>query len=100
MRDSRYLLAVLFALAAVTTVLGLPEPAAAATCSQYPNQAAAQFAGDTVDADKAGIFCESLPCPCSTAPPGTTTPPPPATPPPVEEEKLFVHISRRNLENR
>ncbi|CAB4877583.1 unannotated protein [freshwater metagenome] len=39
--------------------------AAAATCSQYPNQAAAQRAADTTDADRDGIYCESLPCPCS-----------------------------------
>ena len=29
-----------------------------------PNQAAAQRAADTVDADGDGIYCESLPCPC------------------------------------
>jgi hypothetical protein len=40
--------------------------ACAATCSDYPNQKAAQEAADTVDADGDGIYCESLPCPCST----------------------------------
>jgi hypothetical protein len=42
-------------------------PAHAATCSDYRNQAAAQRARDTRDADGDGIYCESLPCPCSTA---------------------------------
>src|SRR4051812_12745782 len=48
-----------------------PVARASATCSDYPNQAAAQRAGDTRDADGDGIYCESLPCPCSTAPPGS-----------------------------
>jgi hypothetical protein len=48
-----------------------PVARAAATCADYPNQAAAQRAGDTRDADGDGIYCESLPCPCSTAPPGS-----------------------------
>jgi hypothetical protein len=39
---------------------------AAATCTDYPNQAAAQQAADTRDADGDGIYCEDLPCPCST----------------------------------
>lgn len=43
--------------------------AAAATCADYTNQAAAQQAKDTRDADHDGIYCESLPCPC--AKPGT-----------------------------
>lgn len=37
---------------------------AAATCSDYSNQADAQRAGDTRDADGDGIYCEALPCPC------------------------------------
>ena len=40
-------------------------PAQAATCATYPNQAAAQHAHDTRDADGDGIYCESLPCPCA-----------------------------------
>ena len=40
------------------------SPAHAKTCADYPNQAAAQVAHDTVDADGDGIFCETLPCPC------------------------------------
>jgi hypothetical protein len=34
------------------------EPAQAATCADYPNQAAAQQARDTRDADGDGIYCE------------------------------------------
>lgn len=37
---------------------------ASATCSDYENQADAQRAGDTRDADGDGVYCESLPCPC------------------------------------
>jgi hypothetical protein len=47
-----------------------PDAHAAATCSQYSNQAAAQRAADTRDADGDGVYCESLPCPC--ARPGRT----------------------------
>jgi hypothetical protein len=50
---------------AVLLVVGWTAPAAsAATCDDYPNQAAAQRAMDTRDADGDGIYCESLPCPC------------------------------------
>jgi hypothetical protein len=38
--------------------------ARAAICSAYSNQAAAQRARDTRDADGDGMYCESLPCPC------------------------------------
>jgi hypothetical protein len=44
----------------------LPGSAEAATCADYSNQAAAQQAADTRDADGDGIYCESLPCPCPT----------------------------------
>jgi hypothetical protein len=44
-----------------------PTARSAATCSQYSNQAAAQRAADTRDADGDGIYCEALPCPCSKA---------------------------------
>jgi hypothetical protein len=37
---------------------------AAATCSDYSTQAAAQRAADTRDADGDGVYCEDLPCPC------------------------------------
>src|SRR3954469_16898888 len=36
----------------------------AVTCADFPNQAAAQRAHNTRDADGDGIYCESLPCPC------------------------------------
>jgi hypothetical protein len=42
------------------------QPAHAATCANYPNQAAAQHAADTRDGDGDGVYCESLPCPCAT----------------------------------
>lgn len=44
-----------------------PVARAAATCSDYSNQAAAQEAKDTRDADGDGVYCETLPCPCSGA---------------------------------
>ena len=59
------------ALALVALGLALPGSAAAepiahaaATCSDYSNQADAQRAKDTRDADGDGIYCEALPCPC------------------------------------
>jgi hypothetical protein len=69
---------------------GRPDPGpaahAAATCSDYANQAAAQQAADTRDANGNGIYCESLPCPCSSAAAGgagggggSSTPAPPKT---------------------
>ncbi len=44
-----------------------PIAHAAAKCADYPNQAAAQKAADTRDADDDGIYCEDLDCPCSEA---------------------------------
>jgi hypothetical protein len=38
--------------------LATASPAFAATCAEYPNQAAAQRAADTRDADGDGIYCE------------------------------------------
>jgi hypothetical protein len=63
----------------------LPGSAEAATCADYSNQAAAQQAADTRDADGDGIYCESLPCPCSTgaggaAPPSRAKPKPTTRP--------------------
>lgn len=52
-------------LAAPVLLLAVGAPSAEAkTCADYPNQAAAQRAADTRDADGDGIYCESLPCPC------------------------------------
>ncbi|MCW3015268.1 MAG: hypothetical protein JWO02_2360 [Solirubrobacterales bacterium] len=42
--------------------LAVPGTAQAAVCTDYSNQAAAQAAADTRDADGDGIYCESLPC--------------------------------------
>lgn len=51
---------------AVSALAGALAPAAGAkSCSDYRNQAAAQRGADTRDADGDGIYCESLPCPCS-----------------------------------
>ena len=71
------------ALFAALLVMGwASQPAAAATCSDYSNQADAQRAMDTRDADGDGVYCESLPCPClkpgdSGGGGGTPTPPKP-----------------------
>ncbi|UTI64024.1 hypothetical protein NBH00_22140 [Paraconexibacter antarcticus] len=63
----------------VAAGLGSAGDARAATCADYPNQAAAQRAKDTRDADGDGIYCESLPCPCSTATAGGSASPRPST---------------------
>jgi hypothetical protein len=73
----------LLALATMLLVLVVPATSHAAVCADYSNQAAAQGAGDTVDADDDGIYCESLPCPCSTAKPGSTSAPTPPSAAPV-----------------
>jgi hypothetical protein len=55
-------LVVLGGLAPAAAARALPNPPvayAAAVCADYPSQAAAQRAADTVDAD--GVYCESLP---------------------------------------
>jgi hypothetical protein len=59
-----------------------PRAQAAATCADYPDQAAAQRAADTRDADGDGVYCESLPCPCLT--PSGVPAPAPAAPPPSQ----------------
>jgi hypothetical protein len=63
--------AVVCALLATVAAAG-PPAHAAATCSDFSNQAAAQRAANTRDPDHDGIYCESLPCPCLT--PGSRTP--------------------------
>src|SRR6185295_2226251 len=55
----------LLALLGVVAWPSAASPAMTSTCADYPNQKAAQEAADTVDADGDGIYCESLPCPCS-----------------------------------
>jgi hypothetical protein len=52
----------LSALGAATPMASLAE---AASCAEFPNQAAAQEAANTRDGDGDGIYCEDLPCPCS-----------------------------------
>src|SRR6478609_3323061 len=66
------LVAVLAVAASAEAAVPPPEARTAAVCADYPNQAAAQRAADTRDADGDGIYCESLPCPC--AGPGGATP--------------------------
>jgi hypothetical protein len=64
-----------------------PSAAQAATCAGYANQAAAQRAADTRDADGDGVYCESLSCPCLTPGSASTSPPPPPAPPPAVRTK-------------
>lgn len=80
----------LIALAVAALVfVAAPEPASAAVCADYADQSAAQQAKDTLDGDGDGIFCETLPCPCSpewqaqhgSAPSTPTTPTTPPTSP-------------------
>jgi hypothetical protein len=58
---------------------------ASAVCADYPNQAAAQRAADTRDADGDGAYCESLPCPCA-GPGAPSSPPAPAAPRPLSAQ--------------
>lgn len=53
-------------ISSILALLLFSAPAQAASCSDYANQAEAQEAADTIDADGDGVYCESLPCPCST----------------------------------
>ena len=58
------LLLAAFSLVVPASATAAPVGQAAATCSDYDNQADAQRAKDTRDADGDGIYCEALPCPC------------------------------------
>src|SRR4051794_31268972 len=71
----------LLAAAAHARPLDAPVARVSTKCADYPNQAAAQRAADTVDADGDGIYCESLPCPCLK--PGAPAPTPQPTPAPT-----------------
>jgi hypothetical protein len=71
MRGSRMRLAAVAALTALVLAAGVAAQArpqavasAAASCEDHADQASAQRAKDTRDADGDGIYCESLPCPC------------------------------------
>jgi hypothetical protein len=66
---------------AATGASSPPVAHAASTCADYPNQAAAQAAADTRDADGDGVYCESLPCPCSSGGDQGTEPSEPAPAP-------------------
>ena len=57
-------LRVLAVLCALVCVGAGASSAHAAVCADFSNQAAAQKAHNTRDADGDGIFCEALPCPC------------------------------------
>lgn len=90
--------ALVAALSAVTLVQADRGPIAraSAVCADFSNQAAAQAAANTRDTDNDGIYCESLPCPCSPewhaqhggtpsvpTPPNPTPPTPPNPTPPT-----------------
>jgi micrococcal nuclease len=60
--------------------------AQAATCDDYSNQAEAQRAADTRDADGDGIYCDALPCPCL-KPGESSEPSAPSTPAPAPKPK-------------
>ena len=73
-------------------LLALPAaPADAAVCADFPNQAAAQRAHNTRDADNDGIYCESLPCPCRKPGQGgsSSNPPRPASRRPRRPARTF-----------
>src|SRR4051795_12036341 len=86
------------AAALVASAAGPPvavTAAQAATCASYSNQAAAQRAADTRDADGDGVYCESLPCPCakgSTGGGGSTTVRPAPRPTSCTKPKGIVSI--------
>jgi hypothetical protein len=62
--------------------VGAPD-AQAATCADYANQADAQRAADTRDANANGIYCEALACPCL-KPGGSAGSSPPASAAPTD----------------
>src|SRR3954453_16565602 len=75
-------------------VLLAPAMAQGAVCADHPNQASAQAAKDTRDADGDGIYCESLSCPCAgqggppkPKPTPAPAPAPPPTPAPAPKPK-------------
>src|ERR1700759_3180964 len=89
----------LFVLAVLAT--GLPanpagDPGAhiAATCADFSNQAAAQRAHNTRDADGDGIYCESLPCPCLKPGQGGRTPRPKPKPRPKPQPAVTCGTER------
>ena len=100
-------LALVFATSAWSSPATSPRAHAAATCADYPNQAAAQRAADTRDPDGDGLYCEDLPCPCArtrapSAPPAAAAPAPskrsctapPAVQPISFSKTKYPHIRR------
>lgn len=86
----RPLIAALLTTAALVSIAGVasgdpatPVARVAAVCADFPNQAAAQRAANTIDADGDGIYCESLPCPCLKPGVPEPTPVPTAIPTPA-----------------
>jgi hypothetical protein len=80
---------------AATAALGGSPAMVASSCADYSNQAAAQRAADTRDADGDGVYCESLPCPCakgSTGGGGSTTVRPAPRPTSCSKPKGVVSI--------
>src|SRR4051812_43934270 len=62
---SRRWWAATLALVAVAPLAAAASGSSASVCADYANQAAAQHAADTRDADGDGVYCETLPCPCA-----------------------------------
>lgn len=77
--------------AGATLAIVVPGAEAGATCSDYDNQAEAQRAHDTRDPDHDGIYCESLPCPCST---GRSDPPKPSCVKPDRRVRISFSATR------
>ena len=83
----------------VAAAIGAPaQPAQAASCDEHPDQAAAQRAHDTRDADSDGLYCETLRCPClkpdASRPSPTSSSPSQATPPKLGEPKTFTPVTK------
>jgi micrococcal nuclease len=82
-------------LAALLAVALLPTtPARAATCDDYSNQAEAQRAADTRDADGDGIYCEALPCPCLKPAQSSAPSPTPSAPVPKPKPRRRARVFR------
>jgi hypothetical protein len=93
----RCLVAALAAVVVLAAPAGAqPDPVAhaAATCADYSNQAAAQQAADTRDADSDGVYCESLPCPCAGPGQGDASPSPAPAPAPKATSPSCVKTGR------